>query len=155
MGVLRMMKLFGWEKRANDNVRQKREEELRAVRKRQLLELLSGNMQYVLLSCTDLSPSQLKFQLFDTTTDYDGHIYYLVSEIPYMHSIRLTSLHSVLVPTSHFVAYSNHPVLDCYYERGIECLKSVQFYVCLRYAPRPTSNGVYDYKFSSCWEGVP
>ena len=39
MGVLRMIKLFGWESRVKDQVARKREEELRFVWKRKMLML--------------------------------------------------------------------------------------------------------------------
>ena len=39
MGVLRMIKLFGWERRMNERVAEKREEELKLIWKRRLIEL--------------------------------------------------------------------------------------------------------------------
>ncbi|KAG6845455.1 hypothetical protein H0H87_008815 [Tephrocybe sp. NHM501043] len=45
MSVLRMVKLFGWEKKVADNTAQKRDAELLTVRTRQLLELVNGNIQ--------------------------------------------------------------------------------------------------------------
>jgi len=42
MNVLRMVKMFGWEKRMNETVADKREEELNYVWKRQLLDLTNG-----------------------------------------------------------------------------------------------------------------
>ncbi|KAF8071880.1 hypothetical protein FPV67DRAFT_1779021 [Lyophyllum atratum] len=47
ISVLRMVKLFGWEKKVNETAAQKREEELVTVRRRQLLELLSGNIHFI------------------------------------------------------------------------------------------------------------
>jgi len=45
MNVLRMIKLFGWEKKMNEKVDEKREEELTWLWKRQLLDLLNGNLK--------------------------------------------------------------------------------------------------------------
>jgi hypothetical protein len=47
MNVLRMIKLFGWERNTNDRVASKREDELRLILKRKLLELASNNVNYV------------------------------------------------------------------------------------------------------------
>jgi hypothetical protein len=47
MNVLRMVKMFGWEKRINERVAEKREEELNYVWKRQLLDLTNGIIKYV------------------------------------------------------------------------------------------------------------
>ncbi|PPR03510.1 hypothetical protein CVT24_006998 [Panaeolus cyanescens] len=40
LGVLRMVKLFGWEKKMSDNIREKREEELALVKRRNVYELI-------------------------------------------------------------------------------------------------------------------
>lgn len=45
MNVLRMIKLFGWERKVNGQVEEKREEELRLLWKRKLLELASNNLK--------------------------------------------------------------------------------------------------------------
>lgn len=42
MNVIRMVKLFGWEKKMDDKIAQKREEELHYQKKRLLLEILNG-----------------------------------------------------------------------------------------------------------------
>lgn len=47
MNVLRMIKLFGWEPKINERVAEKRDDELRWIRRRQLLNLLNGNMKFV------------------------------------------------------------------------------------------------------------
>ena len=47
MSVIRMVKLFGWESKMNQRIADKREEELTWVWKRQLLDLLNGNIKYV------------------------------------------------------------------------------------------------------------
>lgn len=41
-----MIKLFGWEPKVNDQVSEKREEELAWQRKFKLLELVNGNVKY-------------------------------------------------------------------------------------------------------------
>jgi hypothetical protein len=47
MNVLRMIKLFGWERQMNERVAEKREEELNWLWKRQMLDLLNGMLKYV------------------------------------------------------------------------------------------------------------
>ncbi|EIM92492.1 uncharacterized protein STEHIDRAFT_127305 [Stereum hirsutum FP-91666 SS1] len=52
MNVLRMIKLFGWEPKINERVAEKRDDELRWIRRRQLLNLLNGNMNYIIPAIT-------------------------------------------------------------------------------------------------------
>lgn len=47
MNILRMVKLFGWEKRVQEDVAAKREVELQWVWKRTLYELVNSNVKYV------------------------------------------------------------------------------------------------------------
>lgn len=47
MNVLRMVKLFGWERKMNKKVEEKREEELIWVWRRQILDLINGNFKSV------------------------------------------------------------------------------------------------------------
>lgn len=47
MNVLRMVKLFGWESKIEQQVSEKRDEELFWIRRRQLLNLVYGNLKYV------------------------------------------------------------------------------------------------------------
>ncbi|KAJ7275443.1 hypothetical protein B0H12DRAFT_1199529 [Mycena haematopus] len=46
MNVLRMIKLFGWERQMNERVIEKREEELHWLWKRQLLDLVNGTLNF-------------------------------------------------------------------------------------------------------------
>jgi hypothetical protein len=48
MNVLRMIKLFGWERKIEAQVETKREEELQLVWKRKVLDLINNNLNYVL-----------------------------------------------------------------------------------------------------------
>ncbi|QRW00073.1 ABC transporter transmembrane region [Ceratobasidium sp. AG-Ba] len=48
MNVIRMIKLFGWEKKVEKQIEEKRNEELRWFRKRQLLDLVNGCINYIL-----------------------------------------------------------------------------------------------------------
>ncbi|KAJ6519437.1 hypothetical protein C8R45DRAFT_1066135 [Mycena sanguinolenta] len=48
MNVLRMIKLFGWERQMNERVAEKREEELNWLWKRQLLDLLNGTLNFLI-----------------------------------------------------------------------------------------------------------
>ncbi|KAJ6604251.1 hypothetical protein DFH09DRAFT_1300496 [Mycena vulgaris] len=52
MNVLRMIKLFGWERQMNERVAEKREEELSWIWKRQVLDLLSGTLNFCIPVCT-------------------------------------------------------------------------------------------------------
>lgn len=47
MNVLRMVKLFGWERKVTNNIQDKRTEELAWTKKRQLLQLLNNMLTYV------------------------------------------------------------------------------------------------------------
>lgn len=49
MNVIRMIKLFGWEPRVNEQLAGKREDELQQYRKYRLLELANGMIKYVVL----------------------------------------------------------------------------------------------------------
>ncbi|KAF7978858.1 hypothetical protein HWV62_44329 [Athelia sp. TMB] len=48
MNVLRMVKLFGWERKMNAKIADKREEELKYIRKRQMLDLLNGSINFLI-----------------------------------------------------------------------------------------------------------
>ncbi|KAI0052513.1 P-loop containing nucleoside triphosphate hydrolase protein [Auriscalpium vulgare] len=48
MGVLRMVKLFGWEPKIDEKLAEKRDVELKFIRKRQLLNLVNGNLNNVI-----------------------------------------------------------------------------------------------------------
>ena len=76
MNVIRMIKLFGWEPKIKEQIGQKRDEELVWIMKRQLLDLLNGNVKYVLCyshtsSLVILSNGE---QLHHTCPDHGRHI---------------------------------------------------------------------------------
>ncbi|KAK0473305.1 hypothetical protein IW261DRAFT_1342846 [Armillaria novae-zelandiae] len=48
MNVLRMIKLFGWEKKMDDKIAEKRDEELVWIKKRKMLDLLNGTINFVI-----------------------------------------------------------------------------------------------------------
>ncbi|TDL28857.1 P-loop containing nucleoside triphosphate hydrolase protein [Rickenella mellea] len=48
MSVLRMVKLFGWEPKMNAQLAEKREDELKYILKRQILDLVNGNINYLI-----------------------------------------------------------------------------------------------------------
>ncbi|EIN13416.1 P-loop containing nucleoside triphosphate hydrolase protein [Punctularia strigosozonata HHB-11173 SS5] len=48
MNVLRMIKLFGWERKVEGQIAEKREDELKWLWKRRLLDLLNNNVNYVI-----------------------------------------------------------------------------------------------------------
>lgn len=47
MNVLRMIKLFGWEKKMSEKIAEKREEELGWLKKRQILGVCGANIKCV------------------------------------------------------------------------------------------------------------
>ena len=47
MGVLRMIKLFGWESRVRENIAEKREHELRFIWKKKILGMVNNIAKYV------------------------------------------------------------------------------------------------------------
>ena len=47
MNVIRMIKVFGWEKHINDKISAKREEELAYQRKKIILQVISNILKYV------------------------------------------------------------------------------------------------------------
>ena len=50
MGILRMIKLFGWEPKIAARLAEKREHELKYIKLRQILNLMNGNIKCVLSS---------------------------------------------------------------------------------------------------------
>jgi hypothetical protein len=57
MQVIRMIKLFGWEKKMEENVYEKREEELVWIKKRQIIEVLSAIVKCVSFFMSSMSRS--------------------------------------------------------------------------------------------------
>jgi len=55
MNVLRMVKLFGWESKMNEKIAGKREEELTWLWNRKVLDLLNGNINYMIPIATMLA----------------------------------------------------------------------------------------------------
>lgn len=47
MNVIRMIKLFGWEPKMNKQIDEKRQEELKFIKTRQLLDVSNGTLKYV------------------------------------------------------------------------------------------------------------
>ena len=48
MGILRMIKLFGWEPKIAARLAEKREQELQYIKLRQILSLINENIKWVL-----------------------------------------------------------------------------------------------------------
>jgi hypothetical protein len=48
MAILRMIKLFGWEPKIAERLAEKREQELQYIKIRQILNLINGNIKWVL-----------------------------------------------------------------------------------------------------------
>ncbi|KAF7306575.1 ATP-binding cassette transporter [Mycena indigotica] len=59
MSVLRTVKLLGWERQMKDRINVKREEELIWIWKRQMLQLLDGNVQFIIPITTILNASKV------------------------------------------------------------------------------------------------
>lgn len=55
MGVVRMLKMFGWENKIADQIRQKRENELGLIKRRFYLTLLNANVNWILPLLTSKS----------------------------------------------------------------------------------------------------
>lgn len=49
MAILRMIKLFGWEPKIAERLAEKREQELQYIKIRQILNLINGNIKWVLV----------------------------------------------------------------------------------------------------------
>lgn len=48
MGLLRMIKFFGWEGKINTRISEKREEELTWIKKYKILETLNGTFNFII-----------------------------------------------------------------------------------------------------------
>ncbi|KAJ7785923.1 hypothetical protein B0H16DRAFT_1657372 [Mycena metata] len=96
MNVLRMIKLFGWERQMNERVAEKRDEELNWLWKRQMLDLLNGTLnffipvatmiatygQFTLIMKEDLSASKVfsSMSIFDMLRNQLHFIFWAVSQ---------------------------------------------------------------------------
>ena len=77
MNVIRMIKLFGWEKKMEERIAEKREEELVTQWKRQIYELFNGNIK--LVSQYVINGSMAHFIQFCNPCFRDGgNIFHLV-----------------------------------------------------------------------------
>ncbi|THH12876.1 hypothetical protein EW146_g7283 [Bondarzewia mesenterica] len=97
MNVLRMIKLFGWEPKINERVAEKRDDELRFVKRRQLLNLLNNNLNFIIPAITmivtyvtytaimgeKLSPSTVfsSISVFDILRDQLQMVFYLIPSL--------------------------------------------------------------------------
>ncbi|EKM83611.1 hypothetical protein AGABI1DRAFT_66408 [Agaricus bisporus var. burnettii JB137-S8] len=61
MNMLRMIKLFGWESKMQDRISEKREDELVWLWKRELLDLVNGNLNSAFLKYAPLNASNLVY----------------------------------------------------------------------------------------------
>ncbi|KAI0068087.1 hypothetical protein BV25DRAFT_1834393 [Artomyces pyxidatus] len=85
MSVLRMIKLFGWEPKIDEMVAEKRDAELKLIKKRQILNLINGNLNYVIpvitmivtfVTYTGIMKQSLR--LFDIMRDQLHSIFYMI-----------------------------------------------------------------------------
>lgn len=73
MNVIRMIKVFGWEKRIDEKIADKREEELAYQKKRVILEIISNVLKYVQLNWLWVTIlTRLKF--LHSNHHYDRHL---------------------------------------------------------------------------------
>jgi uncharacterized membrane protein len=64
MAILRMIKLFGWEPKIAERLAEKREQELQYVKTRQILNLINGNIKWVLFAIRVVFSLILLFSYF-------------------------------------------------------------------------------------------
>ncbi|KAF8058246.1 hypothetical protein FPV67DRAFT_1565726 [Lyophyllum atratum] len=90
MNVLRMIKLFGWEKKMNEKVAEKREKELFWVWRRQILDLINGNLNFLIPVATmtvimkqELNASKVfsSMTVFDMLRDQLHMVFYLINQV--------------------------------------------------------------------------
>lgn len=77
MNIIRMIKLFGWESRVNDEINGKRDEELRVLKRRQLMELLNINTKYFKVLFILRKAADYIQKLHDTYCVNDCYAYYI------------------------------------------------------------------------------
>ncbi|KAF9458727.1 P-loop containing nucleoside triphosphate hydrolase protein [Collybia nuda] len=90
MNVLRMIKLFGWEKKMNQKVAEKRDEELIWIWRRQVLDLINGNLNFLIPVATmtiimkqELSASKVfsSMAVFDMLRDQLHLVFYSITQL--------------------------------------------------------------------------
>lgn len=79
MNVLRMIKLFGWEKKMFKRVTDKREAELVWIWKREIFELLANTVKYVRTPPDNLGYSQASSQQRNSRRNNGCNLYNIVS----------------------------------------------------------------------------
>ncbi|KAF8898485.1 hypothetical protein BD779DRAFT_1607278 [Infundibulicybe gibba] len=82
MNVLRMIKLFGWESKINTKVAGKRDEELVWIWKRQILDLINGNLKQTIIMKQDLNASKVfsSMSVFDMLRDQLHMVFYSINQ---------------------------------------------------------------------------
>ncbi|KAI0052966.1 hypothetical protein FA95DRAFT_1579668 [Auriscalpium vulgare] len=80
MGVLRMIKLFGWEPKIDDKIAEKRDLELKCVKKRQLLNLFNGTLKYMIATFAVYVTSIVfsSMAVFEIMRDQLHSIFYMI-----------------------------------------------------------------------------
>ncbi|KAK0478556.1 hypothetical protein IW261DRAFT_1551827 [Armillaria novae-zelandiae] len=72
MNVLRMIKLFGWEKKMDDKIAEKRDEELVWIKKRKMLDLLNGTINVrIILSLIQRETHIAASKVFSSMSVFD------------------------------------------------------------------------------------
>jgi len=79
MNVLRMVKMFGWERLMNERIAEKREEELSFIKRMRLLDLATMLTKCVFLHHACLLILIGHFKPYYSSCDDVGHLCYLVS----------------------------------------------------------------------------
>ncbi|KAJ7625348.1 hypothetical protein DFH06DRAFT_1273238 [Mycena polygramma] len=83
MNVLRMIKMFGWERQMNERVADKRDEELKWLWKKQMLDLLNGTLKYTVIMKQDLSASKVfsSMSVFDVLRNQLHFVFWELSQV--------------------------------------------------------------------------
>ena len=90
MGVIRMIKLFGWELRILDQLNERRDEELQLDKKSKLLDLTNSAVKQVFARLIrSHSGSLVQMQLCYTLVDDDRHIHDLRMYWPSFHVVAV------------------------------------------------------------------
>ncbi len=129
MNVLRMVKLFGWEKKMDDKIAEKRDEELVWIKKRKMLDLLNGTIKLFPFPFSELPLISLPYKLCDTDYYNDPYVRFLVSGPYSQNDVHLNSI-QCSYPLIYPQAGNSHSV-DCHYEAEAERFESILQHVGL------------------------
>ncbi|KAG5728585.1 ATP-binding cassette transporter abc4 [Termitomyces sp. T112] len=133
MNVLRMIKLFGWEKKMEQKIAEKREKELVWIWKRQILDMINGNLNFLIPIVTmivtystyvgdntiimkqDLSASKVfsSMAVFDMLRDQLHMVFYSVTQVV-TGKVSLNRVDDFLKNTELLDAFSEKDTVDLF-----------------------------------------